>query len=266
LVENSTIVKSLTLVILTFRDGENCLKTIESALKLTDVEFIVVDCNAVPDWTLQERVLKTVPDSICEYFIFGESSIPQAMNFGLAKSTGRWIWFLNSGDVIDEIDLEIFESDLNSKVDLLIGNSKISNGMGMKTDWKYPAINSPKFSFGMNTFCHQACIFSRRSLLLWKGFPLLGHFDWLTIFYFVKKLESKLVSSFTVDYKAGGKSSKESLLSWALTNHNIRDKFRWLFSGNFYFDSVVYFLYVPLRALLNLVDSKRRKTWWKVGN
>ena len=80
-------------------------------------------------------------------------------------------------------------------MDLLIGDSKISNEFGLINDWKYPAINSPKFSFGMNTFCHQACIFKRSSLDLWNGFPLVDHFDWLTTFYFTKELETKLTQS-----------------------------------------------------------------------
>jgi hypothetical protein len=257
---------SLTLVILTFRDGENCLETIKSGLKLTDAEFVVVDCNVEPDWTLREEVLKTVPESRCEYFMFGESSIPQAMNFGLTKSKGHWVWFLNSGDVINDLDILMSKRDLNSKVDLLIGDSKISNEFGLIKDWKYPAVNSRKFSFGMNTYCHQACIFKRSSLDLWNGFPLVDHFDWLTTFYFTTKLETKLISSLTIHYKAGGKSSNESLLSWALTNYNIRRKFRWLFHGNIYSDGVVYIFYIPLRMFLNMLDSRRWKNWWKVGN
>ena len=46
--------------------------------------------------------------------MFGESSIPQAMNFGLTKSKGHWVWFLNSGDVINAVDIHMLKRDLNS--------------------------------------------------------------------------------------------------------------------------------------------------------
>jgi hypothetical protein len=257
---------SLTLVILTFEDGENCLKTIRSALKLPYAEFVIVDCNVIPNWSLKDRIEKIVPNSQCKYLAFGESTIPEAMNHGLFESTGRWIWFLNSGDTIGKIDSRAFGLNLNMEADILVGKSQISYDLLDVKEWKYPDEKSWKFSFGINTFCHQACIFKKSSLVLWGGFPCIEHFDWVTTFYFTNQLVSRKISSVLIDYTAGGRSSKESLISWGLNNFKIRQSFRELFGGNTIGDGIVYAVYIFARILANLIEPRKRRNWWQVGN
>lgn len=258
--------QSLTFVVLTFEDAENCVKTVRSILKLSDAEIVVVDCNAIPNWSLKERLEKILPNSNYKYLAFGESSIPEAMNHGISESTGHWIWFLNSGDTISEIDSENFELSLNIEADVLVGMSQISYDSLQIREWEYPDEKSWKFSFGINTFCHQACIFKKNSLVQWGGFPCISHFDWVTTFYFTNQLVSKKISSVLIDYTAGGKSSKESLISWGLNNFKIRRNYRFLFGGNSVIDGIVYAVYILIRTLANLVEPKKRKNWWRVGN
>lgn len=256
----------LSVIVLTFEDSSSCIKTIRSCKSLTRAEFIVVDCNIELDLSLREELANLMPQFPIKYLDFGKSTIAQAMNHGLANATGRWVWFLNAGDTISEIDVTSFELDLNSEKDLLIGKTRVLSDRNEVKDWNFPGVNSRKFCYGMNTICHQSCIFDRRSLESWGGFPLIAHFDWLTIFHFTRQLNSELIASVVIDYQAGGKSSKENLISWGLSNLKIRREYRLLFGGNSLLDWTVYILYLQLRILANLFSSRRRRDWWRVGN
>ena len=90
------------------------------------------------------------------------------MNKGIKKSSGKWIIFLNSGDIF--YDKNVLEKVSKKKIDnfdILYGDTNIKNGIFNYT------ISAKKFTDKtiVMPFCHQSC-FVKRKLLLKKGFSL----------------------------------------------------------------------------------------------
>jgi hypothetical protein len=230
-------------------------------------QIIIVDCNIRQDLTLKEKVKEI---TLSEYTIvshFPESLIPSAMNHGCSLSKNQWIWFLNSGDCIDEVDVtEIFSESLTN-YHLLVGSALIYSENHKSKSWKKVNPDSFRFRFGINTFCHQACIFNRQILINEGGFSGVDHFDWISTFNLSRNGGSANLQGLKVLYLAGGISSKESLYLWGIRNLKIRKSLRKSFEGYFILDILIYSIYTHMRMVLNIFSRKKRLDgWWRVGN
>jgi glycosyltransferase involved in cell wall biosynthesis len=107
----------LTLSIITVvnDDIDGFRKTIESLIQTPweYVEFIVVDSSRTKE-TSNLFQSTFVGNQNAHYFWVPPVGIYPAMNFGLRSANGRWIWFLNAGDVLsDEVSIFDVISDIN---------------------------------------------------------------------------------------------------------------------------------------------------------
>ncbi len=252
----------LSVVVLTYQDNQNCLSTLESLEGMTEAEIIVVDGNDIPS----EVVLERVKDLNKGYQHFPSSTIQQAMNLGLTVSQGKWVWFLNSGDELDNAGELLLTLKAHHDAGLFIGNAKIRFPDGQLNLWIYPGFKDWKLAYGIKTFCHQACIFDRNKLIAFGGYPDDSHFDTIVIYYFVKEHKVTLVPNFEVMYLAGGRSSRESLVDWGMSNYKSRYKHRQIYNPHLFFDVVVFAFYILVRCCLNLLLPSKRRNWWRVGN
>ncbi len=153
----------LTIITITY-NAENVLEsTLKSVFEQTNqnFEYIIID-GASKDKTLEIAKKYGVKNILAE----PDSGIYDAMNKGLAKATGEYIWFLNAGDQI--ADSEVVEKLLNSftaNADIYFSDTQIINEngqvLGLRTDLtphKLPQkLDWNAFKYGM-VVCHQSFI------------------------------------------------------------------------------------------------------------
>lgn len=101
--------------------------------------------------------------------------IYSAMNQGLMKAAGDYVWFLNSGDEFyDDATLELAVEQIELlDADLLIGGYSISGNLDSKEYLKTSKrLSLFEFAFNRRGGCHQAMLFHRKKVLGLGGFDL----------------------------------------------------------------------------------------------
>ena len=161
----------LSIITVTFNAEIVLEKTIRSVIgqSYDNIEYIIVD-GASSDRTLEIATQYKAQDSISMGFdIISEpdSGLYDAMNKGLQKATGDYVWFLNAGDtfkdenIVDEI-ANIAEQ--NMMPDIIYGETDLIDTQGKifaKRRLKTPELLTWKsFKMGM-LVCHQAFIVKR---------------------------------------------------------------------------------------------------------
>jgi glycosyltransferase involved in cell wall biosynthesis len=111
----------LSIITVVRNDPDNLEKTVKSVLSQTfkDYEFIVIDGQS-DDQTLD--VIKKHQNIITLWISEKDEGIYDAMNKGLARSKGKYVEFLNAGDVYaDSRSLEAIFSNANKDYDVIYG-------------------------------------------------------------------------------------------------------------------------------------------------
>ena len=146
----------ISIITINYNSDSGLEKTVDSVapfLNLLNAEYMLIDGLSTDD-SLSRLGYKTkFFDKICSEKDFG---IYDAMNKGIKKSKGRWIWFLNSGDIaLDPISL-IKPILLNSdnKTNLIYGNFAVCGG-GVVSQYLSPRL---LFTGMLN---HQSIIYNR---------------------------------------------------------------------------------------------------------
>ncbi len=102
--------------------------TIRSVINQTfkEVEFIIID-GASNDGSID--IIKQNEQNVTRWISQTDSGIYNAMNKGIALATGKYVYFLNSGDCfINDYTLQsFFENTLEDNEDFLIGNVLIND-------------------------------------------------------------------------------------------------------------------------------------------
>ena len=102
----------------------DCIEaTLQSVLQQTysNIEYIVVDGGS-KDGTLD--VIKKYASRITRFISEPDKGIYDAMNKGIALSTGDWINFMNAGDVFVNADVvkDVFHHPIPQNIGLIFGN------------------------------------------------------------------------------------------------------------------------------------------------
>lgn len=141
----------------------NIKKTIESLKDqdFSDYEYIVID-GASKDKTF--TIAKTYEPEFDSIKIFSEpdNGIYDAMNKGITKAIGEYIYFLNAGDTFysDHVLSDVAER-IKEGCDIYYGNVKI----GEKLE-SYPSkLNSFYLAWREKMICHQAIFAKKQSLV-----------------------------------------------------------------------------------------------------
>lgn len=141
-------------------------KTICSVINQTfkEYEFIIIDGSS-NDASID--VIKQNEQIITRWISQPDSGIYNAMNKGITIATGKYVYFLNSGDCfVDKNVLEsFFEKNIDFKEDFLIGNILIGNKIK-----KYP--NKISLFYVLNFGLSHQSFFIKKSV-----FEIVGLYD-----------------------------------------------------------------------------------------
>lgn len=196
--------KKVSIIVVTLNTKNNFLKTLKSIQKQTykNFEIIVIDGNS-SDGTIEE--IKKRKKIISKYTIKKDNGIYHAMNRGIKLSSGKWIIFLNSGDIFFKRNtLEKFSINIDRRTDIYFSDTVVTT-----PKLKY-LINSHYFSKNtyLMPFCHQSSII-KSELLKKQNFSSLykiaSDFDF---FYncFLKRKKFKKLKFVLSQIKSGGLS------------------------------------------------------------
>jgi glycosyltransferase involved in cell wall biosynthesis len=153
----------ISVITVVFNGEEHIGKTIESVLNqsYSSIEYIIVDGKST-DGTLQViKSYKGVSQLISE----PDRGLYDAMNKGLKLATGDYVWFLNAGDQIYEVDtVERMVKDLDGSPDIIYGGTMIidedENEVGDRRLRPPDQLSWKSFRQGM-VVCHQSLIVKR---------------------------------------------------------------------------------------------------------
>jgi len=173
------------------RTIERCIRSVVDQSH-ADIEYIVIDGSST-DQTL--AILRDYQDHIATLLSEPDSGIYNAMNKGIAVSTGAVLFFLNSDDYfVDENVLTdvAAEFNCNDSIWVLYGNVTVVAPDG-ETSVNYKNIS--KNYFYKNTICHQAVFTKKTAYELIGGFDekyiIHADADWLMKAYFHPKIRSR---------------------------------------------------------------------------
>jgi glycosyltransferase involved in cell wall biosynthesis len=201
---------TLSIITIVYNNVRDIERTMLSVLNQTysNIEYIVVD-GASTDGTLE--IIQRYQDRLSKVVSEKDAGIYDAMNKGLALTSGDYVLFMNSGD-------ELFASDTVEKVfatapdaDIYYGETEMYNeawqSIGKRRHSVPEKFTWKSFRFGM-TISHQA-IYIRRSLTepYDRQYQLSADIDW--ILTAAKKAKTSVkVSGYVAKYLVGGMSKK----------------------------------------------------------
>jgi glycosyltransferase involved in cell wall biosynthesis len=207
-------------VITVCRNAEHTIETtIKSVLGQTckTIEYVIIDGKST-DKTL--NIIRKYKAGIDVLVSEPDKGIYDAMNKGVKKCTGDWIYFLNSGDTFYNQDVITNISRELSKIkdaDLVYGNISTDQGL-----IKFSRVN--RFFLIRGTICHQA-MFIRKKLFSEFGFFNLNYkiasdYEWLLRIIYTYKRKIKYVDRIIADYSLTGISNNSDFRSQTLSEYS----------------------------------------------
>jgi glycosyltransferase involved in cell wall biosynthesis len=160
--------KKLSIITINYNNLEGLKKTVESVVNQTwrEFEFVVIDGGSIDGST---EYLESQSGNIDYWVSEPDKGIYNAMNKGIAKATGEYLLFLNSGDHLIDNDVLVQNQKVLNLFDIVYFNLYVVDG---KTTFVKTYPDKLSFSyFVMDTLPHQAT-FIRAAL-----FDKIGSYD-----------------------------------------------------------------------------------------
>lgn len=203
--------KTLSIVTICYNDLSGLKKTVQSlmAQKNYDFEHWIIDGDSNDGTTDYLRQLN-VP-WIVHWLSERDRGLYDAMNKGTQKASGKYIWFLNSGDTAENPNVvqSILESLNQSKPNLLYGKAWYISKYDKKLVGK--EVQAKDFICGM-PICHQASIY-KKDLLVQFPYSLDYRIisDWLVTEQIFKINHCQFIDKTFANFYLDGISAKNQL-------------------------------------------------------
>lgn len=156
----------VSIITITYNAEATLERTIESVRRQNypNIEYIIID-GASKDGTL--AIIERNKDIVTTYISESDNGIYDAMNKGLDRATGEYVWFMNSGDELaDEVVLSKAVQNAPEEADVLYGETVVTDMKGSIIGERRLSLTEEltwrSFRKGM-VVCHQSFI-ARRSL------------------------------------------------------------------------------------------------------
>lgn len=158
----------ISIITINYNNKAGLTKTLKSVLEqdaYTNIEYIVIDGGSTDG---SRETIEKIEDKLAYWVSESDSGIFNAMNKGLAKVTGDYIIFINSGDTLyDKTVISQFLS-VNRYLDVYIGDTVIEYSKERKQIWKSPDNVSMRQLFSASV-SHQATFF-KKDIIIKYGF------------------------------------------------------------------------------------------------
>lgn len=174
-----------SIITITYNASRWLERTILSVLSQSfpNIEYIIID-GASTDGTVD--IIKRYESGIAHWISEPDKGLYDAMNKGLQKATGDYVWFLNAGDTLYTSDIVqqvvIAISKRKRLPDVIYGETAIVDAAGKLLGMR--RLNAPRkltwksFRKGM-LVCHQSFISKREIAPLYNtNYRLVADFDW----------------------------------------------------------------------------------------
>lgn len=175
--------KKISIITVVFNSKSALEKTIKSISeqKYKDIEYIVIDGGST-DGTVD--IIKKYEKFIFVWISEPDKGIYDAMNKGLKKATGDYVWFLNAGDEIYSLDTLSFINTLESNADAFYGEVEYvdeqGQNLGTRTLKKPPdSLTWKDMDKGM-VVSHQSLIVKREKAVFYNlDYKYCADIDWM---------------------------------------------------------------------------------------
>lgn len=190
----------ITVVTVVYNGAKFIEETIKSVINQTysNLEYIVIDGGST-DCTLE--IIRNYNDYIDYWISDKDKGIYDAMNKGILASSGAWVNFMNAGDKLLNLPVDVLRQDLN----LIYGKVITSSGKKLKVSKN---LSVKDFHRGMPV-CHQACFYKKELTVKFKydlNFPICA--DQILTYHIFKEGKVKYHDDVVAIYDVDGVSSK----------------------------------------------------------
>ncbi|NNE28124.1 MAG: glycosyltransferase [Saprospiraceae bacterium] len=217
------------------------------------VEYIIIDGGST-DGSID--IITKYSDHLSYWTSEPDKGLYDAMNKGIAKAKGDYLWFMNAGDHIrKKSTLEQMVENWNEQVDILYGEVMLvdeerkEHGLrSEKTAQRLPdELSWKSLKLGM-CVSHQGFLPKRKIAPQYQMGNLSADIDWV-IQCLKNASETRYVGFPIADYLMGGVSKKRH-------KQSLKDRF-WILSKHYgFFQNLVNHLVIAIRALWLKVIGK----------
>lgn len=214
--------KKLSVITINYNNYSGLIRTAESVINQTsrsDIEWIVVDGDSSDeskDWIKNNQsdidVLISEPDK----------GIYDAMNKGIEIASGAYLWFMNSGDAIFNLNTaQLLLQDLKSEKDIYFSDTMFIDQKGkeiglisqLKPQRLPKSLVPSSFRFGMNV-CHQSFVVKKKDVPKYNlQYRLASDIDW--VIAILKTSPSNLRCNYILSrFETGGSSYQNTNEAW----------------------------------------------------
>ena len=204
--QNANTNHFFSIITICLNPGEFLNKTVESVLQQScnDWELIIKDGCSV-DSSLY--FLSDIKNKDIKIIIQPDNGIYEAMNQAIIEATGKYILFLNAGDILStrEVLHDVKSVLINSykNADIIYGNYVNANN----DKCILPQKMSKAFLYS-SFLCHQAVFYKNENYMKYdESYKLLGDHD-LHLYLFISNCVFKHVNIPICKYQGGGISEK----------------------------------------------------------
>jgi glycosyltransferase involved in cell wall biosynthesis len=202
----------LTIITVTYNAAPAIVDTIESILQLKkeNVEYLIIDGGST-DGTLD--IIEKYENQIDYWVSEKDEGIYNAMNKGIKKAKGKYICFINAGDILIELPFQQLDQLQHSVLSFPV---KLSSGAIF-----YPTINNNiKLR---NTLPHQGCFYLNKPGLSYnEKYIVFADFDLNQNYYkqrkSIKVFENPIVASHNLDGISHDKKYSKEIFSVVKNN------------------------------------------------
>lgn len=194
----------LSIIIPTFNSSQTLQKALDSIIcqTFTDWEVLIMD-GVSKDNTLE--IARSYNDTRIRIYSEPDKGIYDAMNKGIKKANGEWLYFLGSDDWLlnNNVLHNVFSFDID-QYDVVYGDVE-SEILGPQNggEWTLETIDSNR--------CHQGIFYQKR---IFKklgyynlDYPLWADHDLNLKWFFSKRLKNMFIPITVAHYSAGGYSA-----------------------------------------------------------
>lgn len=195
---------TFSIIIPTFNSGTVLGRALDSIVcqTFTDWEVLIMDGASTDDTT---KVAQSYNDSRIRIYSEPDKGIYDAMNKGIKKAQGEWLYFLGSDDWLLNVTIlnQVFSYDLE-KYDVIYGNVESEHlDSEHSGEWSLSTIDSNR--------CHQG-IFYKKKVFKKLGYynlkyPIWADYDLNLKWFFSKKIQKLYIPITIAHYPDGGFSS-----------------------------------------------------------